>query len=70
MDVSYVILGLNFIYVCIIAIIFFTKKRVNNIETKIFSALVISNLLGLADNSDTAVQENKKSRQINGLVNE
>ena len=26
--------------------------------------------LGLVDNSDTAVQENKKSRQINGLVNE
>ncbi len=26
--------------------------------------------LGLVDNSDTAIQENKKSRQINGLVNE
>lgn len=26
--------------------------------------------LGLVDNSDTSVQENKKSRQINGLVNE
>ncbi len=47
MDVGYIILSLNFIYVFIIAIIFFTKRRVDNVETKIFSALVISNLLGL-----------------------
>ena len=47
MDVGYIILSLNFIYVFIIAIIFFTKKRVDKVETKIFSALVISNLLGL-----------------------
>ncbi len=47
MDIGYVILSLNFIYVCIIAILFFTKKRVNNIETKIFNALVISNMIGL-----------------------
>lgn len=47
MDVGYVILLMNFIYSLIIAIMFFCKKRVDNVETKIFSSLVVSNILGL-----------------------
>jgi hypothetical protein len=47
MDIGYVILSLNFIYVSIISFMFFVKKRVDNIETKIFGLLVISNILGL-----------------------
>jgi len=47
MDLGYVILLMNFIYSLIIAIMFFCKKRVNNIETKIFSSLIVSNILGL-----------------------
>ena len=47
MDVGYAVLVINFIYVVIISLLFFTKKRVKNIETKIFSSLVISNILGL-----------------------
>ncbi len=47
MDSSYTILIINFIYVSIIALIFFIKKNVKNIETKIFSSLIISNIVGL-----------------------
>ena len=47
MDVSYAILTLNFIYIAILTIIFFTRKKVKNVETTIFGLLVLSNLLGL-----------------------
>ena len=47
MDSSYIILIINFIYASIIALIFFVKKNVKNIETKIFSSLIISNIIGL-----------------------
>ena len=45
--VGYAILSLNFIYILILSILYFTRKRVKNIETTIFSALIISNLGGL-----------------------
>ena len=45
MDIGYIFLGINFVYVTIIALLFALKKRVNNIETKIFNALVISNMI-------------------------
>ncbi len=47
MDIGYAVLTLNFIYIAILAVIFFTRKKVKNVETTIFGLLIISNLLGL-----------------------
>ncbi len=47
MDIGYIFLGINFVYVTIIALLFALKKRVNNIETKLFTGLIISNIVGL-----------------------
>ncbi len=47
MDTGYIVLFMNFIYSLILAFVFFVKKRVNNIETKIFGTLIVSNIIGL-----------------------
>lgn len=47
MEVGYTLLAINFVYVSIIGTLFFIKKKVDNIETKIFSVSVVSCLLGL-----------------------
>ncbi len=47
MDIGYIILGMNLIYVSIVSFIYFVKQKVDNIETKIFTSLIISNLLGM-----------------------
>ena len=35
------------IYVIVLIIIYFSKKRINSIENKIFSSLIITNLIGV-----------------------
>ncbi|MBR6137856.1 MAG: response regulator [Bacilli bacterium] len=37
----------SFVYIVLICIIYFSKKRLNNIENKIYSTLIITNLIGL-----------------------
>jgi hypothetical protein len=35
------------IYLIVLIIIYFSKKRINSIENKIFSSLIITNLIGV-----------------------
>lgn len=39
--------SLSFIYMMIVLIIFFSKKRVNNVETKLFSVISLINIIGI-----------------------
>ena len=45
--VSYSIRLINLLYLIIISIVFFSKKRINNKETKVFSYILIANIIGL-----------------------
>jgi len=45
LEVGYAILIMNFIYCLIISIIFFSRRRVGNEETKIYSILIVSTLI-------------------------
>ena len=47
MHIGITIIIVSFIYCLLIAIIYFSKKRVNNIDNKIYSILIIINLIGL-----------------------
>ena len=45
--ISFSIRLINLLYLLIIAIVFFSKKRVDNKETKVFSYILIANVIGL-----------------------
>ena len=47
MIISRVFIYISLVYILFLNILFFSKKRVKNKETKIYSYLIVSNLLGL-----------------------
>ncbi len=47
MDVSLAFLGVSFVYICFLNILFFRKEHIKNNETAVFSKLLIVNLFGV-----------------------
>ena len=47
MDINQMMLIVNFVYCFIVAFMYFIKRRMKNVENKLYEVLVVSNLIGL-----------------------
>ena len=47
MDINQMLLIVNFVYCFIVAFMYFIKRRMKNVENKLYEVLVVSNLIGL-----------------------
>ena len=45
--ISVILQLVSFLYIFLISIIYFSKNRVDNLENRIYSRLIVSNLIGL-----------------------